>query len=57
MLDNSCIKFESTGGQAVTAAGMAAVEDRHVVLLCHFVDGGEETEEVLLCVDILLTMG
>lgn len=35
---------------------MAAVEDGHVVLLRHLVDSSEEGEEVLLRVDILLTM-
>ncbi len=35
---------------------MAAVEDRHIVLLCHFVDGIEEGEEVLLCVDVLFSV-
>lgn len=57
MLDDSFIKFESACCKAVTAAGVAAVEDRHVVLLCHFVDGIEKREEILLCVDILLAVG
>ena len=36
---------------------MATIEDWHVVLLCHTVDGVEEGEEVLLGVDVLLAMG
>lgn len=36
---------------------MAAVENRHVVLLRHFVDGCEQGEEVLFGVDVLFTMG
>ena len=35
---------------------MATVEDGHVVLLRHLVDSSEEGEEVLLRVDILLTV-
>lgn len=36
---------------------MATVEDGHVVLFRHLVDSSEEGEEVLLRVDIFLTMG
>ena len=36
---------------------MTAIEDRHIVLLCHLVDRGEQRSEVLLRVDVLLTMG
>ena len=36
---------------------MTTVEDGHVVLLRHLVDSSEEGEEVLLRVDIFLTMG
>ena len=35
---------------------MATVEDGHVILLRHLVDSSEEGEEVLLRVDILLTV-
>ena len=35
---------------------MRAIENRHIVLLCHLVDGGEEGEEVLLGVYVLFTM-
>ena len=35
---------------------MATVEDGHVVLLRHLVDSSEEGEEVLLRVNILLTV-
>ena len=57
VLDDSFIKFESAGCKAVATAGMAAVEDRHIILLCHFVDGIEEREEVLLGVDVLFSVG
>lgn len=33
---------------------MAAVEDRHIVFFRHAVDSGEEGDEVLLRVDVLL---
>lgn len=36
---------------------MAAVEDGHVVLFRHLVDSCEEGEEVLLRVNVFLTMG
>lgn len=36
---------------------MATVEDGHVVLLRHLVDSSEEGEEVLLRVNVFLTMG
>ena len=42
VLEDSFIEFEAAGGKAVAAARVATVEDRHVVLLCHFVDGVEE---------------
>ena len=57
MLNHAGIELESTRLEAVAAAGMAAVENGHIVLLCHLVDGGEEAVEVLLGIDVLLTMG
>ena len=57
VLDDSCIQLESALLKALAAAGVAAVEDGHVVALGHLVDGGEEALEVLLGVNILLAMG
>ncbi len=65
VLDNTWIKrdpsagLRMTGGrfQALAAPGMAAVKDGHVILLSHLVDGGEEAQEVLFSVDVLLAMG
>ena len=54
---NTRVKLEAAGFKAVAAAWVATVENRHVIFLCHFVDGGEETEEVFLCVNIFLTVG
>ena len=42
VLDDTLVEFEAAGGKAVAAARVATVEDGHVVLLCHFVDGVEE---------------
>ena len=41
VLNNTRVKFESTGLETFTAAWMAAVEDGHVILLSHGVDGIE----------------
>ena len=57
VLDHAGVQLESAGLQALAAAGVAAVEDGHVVLLGHAVDGGEEAHEVLLGVDVLLAVG
>ena len=52
----AAIEFEATLFEAFARAGMAAVENGHVVLLGHGVDGVEERQEVLLGVNILLAM-
>lgn len=57
VLDDTWVKLESRLREAVAAARVAAVEDWHIVLLCHCVYGVEEAEEVLLRVDILLAVG
>jgi len=57
VLDDSCIQLESALLQALAAAGVAAVEDGHVVLLGHLIDGIEQAQEVLLRVYVLLAMG
>ena len=51
------VKFESRGLEPVARARMAAVEDRHVVLLRHTVNGSEERQKVLLSIDVLLPVG
>ena len=35
---------------------MAGIQDRHVVLFCHLINGREQRIEVLLCVDVLLAV-
>lgn len=47
------IKLESGSLETMTAAGVAAVENQHVILLGHCVDRIEKAEEVLLRVDVL----
>ena len=56
VLDDTRVQLEATRLETLAAAGMTAVEDRHVVLFCHGVDGVEETEEILLCVDVFFAM-
>ena len=57
MLYHSAVELETALLQALATTRMTAVEYRHVVFLCHLIDGGEERQEVLLGVYILLTMG
>ena len=57
MLDYARIELEPGGLEALPAARMAAVQDGHIVLLGHLIDGNKERQEVLLRVDVLLAMG
>ena len=57
MLDHPLVQLEARLLQTLFAAGMAAVQHGHVVLLRHFIDGRKETYEVLLRVDVLLPVG
>ena len=52
----SRIKLEPCSLKAVTAPGMAAVENRHVILFGHCVDRIEKAEEILLRVDVLFAV-
>ena len=56
VLDYAAVELETTGCKAVTAARVATVEYRHIVLLSHLVDCRKERKEVLLGVDVLLTV-
>lgn len=51
------VELEAGLLKALAAAGMAAVEDGHVVTLSDGVDGVEEGEEVFLGVNIFFAMG
>ena len=57
VLYDALVQLEATCLKSLSATRMAAVEDGHVVLLRHLVDGIEEREEVLLRVDVLFAMG
>ena len=54
---DAAVELETARLEAMAAAGVAAVEDGHVVLLCHLVYGIEEREEILLRVDVLFAVG
>ena len=56
VLDDTRVELETTGRQSVAAAWVAAVENRHVVFLCQFVDGIEKAEKILFRVDVFLTV-
>ena len=57
MLDDALVELEATCSKTVARARVTAVEDGHVILLGHPVDGGEEAEEVLFGVYIFFAMG
>lgn len=57
MLNHARVELESAGGKTVAATGMTTVEYRHVIFLRHCIDGIEETEEVLLRIDVLFAVG
>ena len=47
VLNYALVELEARGGKAVTTARVAAVQNRHIVLFGHLVDGSKETVEVL----------
>ena len=57
MLNHALVKLEAACSQTVSAARVAAIKNRHVVLFGHLVDGGKEAREVLLGVNILFAVG
>ena len=57
VLNHPFVQLESRLLQTLFAAGMAAVQHGHVVLLRHFIDGSKEAYKVLLRVDVLLPVG
>ena len=56
MADHAGIQFEAGGLQALTGTGMAGVENRHVVLFCHFIDSCKQRSKVLFGVDIFFAV-
>ena len=57
VLNHALVELESRCGKAVTAARVAAVQNRHVVLFGHLVDGSKEAREVLFGVDVFFAVG
>ena len=57
VLNHALVELEARGGKAVTAARVAAVQNRHVVLFGHFVDGSKEAREVLFGVNVFFAVG
>ena len=55
--DHTAVQLETACLQPLTAAGVAAVEDGHVILRRHRVDGTKQGKEILLRVDVLLPVG
>ena len=56
MPDHTRSKLKSTGRDTIATTRVTTVKYRHIVLLCHLVDGGEKRQEILLCIYILLPM-
>ena len=56
LLVDAWVENETAGSKAVARTRVARIENRHIVLLCHLVDGREEGKEVLLGVDVLFTV-
>lgn len=57
MLYDTQVELESACCEPIAAARVAGIQNRHVVFLCHCIDGVEQAQEVLFCVDILLSVG
>ncbi len=57
VLNDARIELESGCLETLPRAGMAAIQNRHIVLRRHLVDGIEQAQEVLLRVDVLLAVG
>ena len=57
VLNHALVELEARGGKTVTTARVAAVQNRHVVLFGHLVDGGKEARKVLLGINILFAVG
>ena len=54
---DALVQLEAHSIQPLFAAGVAAVQNRHVVGLGQMVDGGEQVDKILLCIDVFLAVG
>ena len=57
VLNHSAVQNEARGLQPLFRAGMAGIENGHIVLFRHGVDGAEQGQEILLRVDVFLPVG
>ena len=57
VLNHALVELEAACSQTVSAARVAAVKNRHIILFGHLVDSSKEAREVLLGVDILFAVG
>ena len=57
LADDPLVKLEAGGLQPLFGAGVAGVQNGHIVGFRHFIDGREEAGEILLGVDVLLPVG
>ena len=57
VLNNAGIELESPPFYKLGASRMAGVQDRHIVLFRHGVDGVHQAKKVGLRINILLPMG
>ena len=51
------VKLEPTSLQPLPGTRVAAIQNRHIILRRHLVDGIEQAQEVLFRVDVLLSVG
>ena len=56
VLDHAFIELETGRFEAFSASGVAGIQDRHIVLLCHPIDRGEEADEISVVVDVFFAM-
>ena len=56
MLDDALVKLKAFLFDHLLTAWVTAIENRHIVSTCHFVDCIHQREEVLFDVNILLTV-
>ncbi len=54
VLDDARVKLEAGSLETLARTRVARVQDRHIILLRHFIDGRKQRKEVLLGVDVLL---
>ena len=56
MLNHTLIELETACLQTLAASWMTAVENRHIILLSHLVNGIEQRQEILFRINILFSV-